>query len=145
MEAPFVSEEFQRAFRNTFKGQTSTGRDLHVSDVVIPVVDFTPTASGTSLPINLVQARSYNTNVDRISTATTVTLSTSVGFNIINATQSCQQGNTRCIIQLDDGSTQYTVFDQTMVSDSTYNTGHNIQYEEFVVFQPVGYTLTCTT
>lgn len=56
---PFVSEEFQRAFRNQFPSQVSTGRDLHVSDVVIPVVDFTPTTSGTSLPLDLRWA--YNT------------------------------------------------------------------------------------
>lgn len=50
---PFVSEDFQRAFRNQFPSQTSTGRDLHVSDIVIPVVDFTPTSSGASLPFEL--------------------------------------------------------------------------------------------
>ena len=57
---PFVSENFQRSFRNTFPSQTSTGRDLHVSDVVIPVVDFTPTASGTSLPSYMQLARNAN-------------------------------------------------------------------------------------
>ena len=62
MEAPFVSEEFQRAFRNTFSAQVSTGRDLHVSDVVSPVVDFTPTASCTSLDLNLRRSRSTNTS-----------------------------------------------------------------------------------
>ena len=50
---PFVSEDFQRAFRNQFPSQTQTGRDLHVSDIVIPIVDFSPTASGASLPFEL--------------------------------------------------------------------------------------------
>ena len=59
MDTPFVSEEFQRAFRIQFPSQVSTGRDLHVSDVVVPVVDFTPTAAGTSLPLDL--RWSYNT------------------------------------------------------------------------------------
>jgi hypothetical protein len=58
---PFVSEEFQRAFRNQFPSQTSTGRDLHVSDIVIPVVDFTPTTSGASLPETLRTCRNGNT------------------------------------------------------------------------------------
>lgn len=59
VDIPFVSEEFQRSFRNSFPSQTQTGRDLHVSDVIIPVVDFTPTTSGTSLPLDL--RWSYNT------------------------------------------------------------------------------------
>ena len=79
VDVPFVSEDFQRAFRNTFQGQVNSGRDLHVSDVVIPVVDFTPTASGTSLPTNLSQAINLNTNV-RSDTG-----SGTIGDRLINA------------------------------------------------------------
>lgn len=78
---PFVSEEFQRAFRNTFQGQVNTGRDLHVSDVVIPVVDFTPTASGTSLPESLRYAKNLNSsNITSTGNATAVDLYTNSGF-----------------------------------------------------------------
>ena len=64
VDTPFVDENFQRAYRNTFKGQVSSGRDLHVSDVVIPVVDFSPTTAGTSLALNLRQARNIDgTNI----------------------------------------------------------------------------------
>ena len=81
MEAPFVSEEFQRAFRNTFSAQVSTGRDLHVSDVVIPVVDFTPTASGTSLPSQLQFAKNDNSsNTTSTSSASAVDLYDGAGF-----------------------------------------------------------------
>lgn len=69
VDVPFVSEDFQRAFRNQFPAQLSTGRDLHVSDVVIPIVDFTPTASGASLPFPLQSAINGNT-VNVSSTAT---------------------------------------------------------------------------
>jgi hypothetical protein len=79
VDVPFVSEDFQRAFRNTFQGQVNSGRDLHVSDVVIPVVDFTPTASGTSLPTNLAQALNLNTT-NRSDTGTGT-----IGDRLINA------------------------------------------------------------
>ena len=62
VDTPIVSEEFQRAYRNSFPSQTSSGRDLHVSDVIIPVVDFTPTASGASLPFPLQSCVNGNTS-----------------------------------------------------------------------------------
>ena len=71
VDTPFVSEDFQRAFRNQFPSQVSSGRDLHVSDVVIPVVDFTPTASGASLP------ESLRFSLNRATTKFTATSSTS--------------------------------------------------------------------
>ena len=82
VDIPFVSENFQRSYRNRFPSQTSTGRDLHVSDVVIPVVDFTPTASGTSLPRDLQEAMDYTTTAISISGDTAVTSNT--GFYKLN-------------------------------------------------------------
>jgi len=80
MEIPFVSEEFQRAFRNQFPAQVSTGRDLHVSDTVIPIVDMSPNASGASLPTNLQFCRNINSEYAGISGTSSGDLSLSVGF-----------------------------------------------------------------
>lgn len=80
-DIPFVSENFQRSFRNTFPSQTSTGRDLHVSDVVIPVVDFTPTTATTSLPFELLTAQNPNTTYTSVSSAgVIVDISATAGF-----------------------------------------------------------------
>lgn len=80
MEAPFVSENFQRAYRNQFPSQTSTGRDLHVSDVVVPIVDFTPTASGNNLPTTLQFCRNISTTITSLSGSSSGDLSTTLGF-----------------------------------------------------------------
>ena len=81
VDIPFVSEDFQRAYRNQFPSQTSTGRDLHVSDVVIPIVDFTPTSSGASLPLDLRACLNNNTSLLDISSDQTNTVITSTaGF-----------------------------------------------------------------
>lgn len=81
VNVPFVSEEFQRAFRNTFKGQVNSGRDLHVSDIVIPVVDFTPTASGASLPTTLQYAKNLSSsNITSTTSESAVLLYGSPGF-----------------------------------------------------------------
>lgn len=83
---PFVSEDFQRAFRNQFPSQTSTGRDLHVSDIVIPIVDFTPTSSGASLPLDLRFARNnFSTTTQLSSDATNTDVVDDTGFFLIEA------------------------------------------------------------
>ena len=87
VDVPFVSEEFQRAFRNTFKGQVNSGRDLHVSDVVIPVVDFTPTASTTSIPFDLLTSRNRNTGgIAVTSTSASTDVTTQTGFFRLSTT-----------------------------------------------------------
>jgi len=85
VDTPFVSENFQRSFRNTFPSQINSGRDLHVSDVVIPVVDFTPTTATTSLPFDLLTSVNGNTFYTAISSAgSIVDITSSAGFYRLN-------------------------------------------------------------
>ena len=44
VDTPIVSEALQKVFRTNFPSQINSGRDLHVSDVVLPIVDFSTTA-----------------------------------------------------------------------------------------------------
>jgi hypothetical protein len=80
VDTPFVSENFQRSFRNAFPSQVSSGRDLHVSDVVVPVVDFTPTTATTSLPFNLLTSINGNTQHFSITTTSLTTITSDTGF-----------------------------------------------------------------
>jgi hypothetical protein len=106
---PFVSEDFQRAFRNQFPAQTSTGRDLHVSDVVVPIVDFTPTSSGASLPQNLRFANSSGTSYFLTdSDITRQDLITNSGFHLIEGNFTAQVSGTEHAnmdMQLEDKAT----------------------------------------
>tara|TARA_Y100000361_G_scaffold153462_1_gene175324 strand:- start:58 stop:585 length:528 start_codon:yes stop_codon:yes gene_type:complete len=78
---PFVSEAFQRTFRQRFPSQTSTGRDLHVSDIVIPTVDFTPTSEGADLPSYLQLARSPSVSeIDTTTASSGTVFLSSAGF-----------------------------------------------------------------
>ena len=58
-ETPIVSSSLQQNFRTTFPSQVSSGRDLHVSDVIVPIVDFSSTATGSTLDTNLNNAIDY--------------------------------------------------------------------------------------
>ena len=53
-ETPIVSESLQKEFRDNFPSQISSGRDLHVSDTIVPIVDFSTTAGVTGLSLSLI-------------------------------------------------------------------------------------------
>lgn len=139
---PFVSENFQRSFRNRFPSQTSTGRDLHVSDVVIPVVDFTPTASGTSLPRDLQEAFDYTTTAIAVTGETG--LVTTPGFWKINFSYSGDFTSDEAFaifIKDDTTGVNYTVFNSASTVQAGVTTYGQENVQNFFVFLQVGYSL----
>ena len=139
-DVPFVSENFQRAYRNTFQGQVNTGRDLHVSDVIIPVVDFTPTTSGTSLALNLRQARNAdgaNVTLDQNDASTSFADFSGVGTGFYELSSNmATTGKASWQFQLTDGSTSIIMAQLWGI------TGANLHIQEkIVVYIPVGYSL----
>jgi hypothetical protein len=140
VNVPFVSEEFQRAFRNTFAGQVNSGRDLHVSDIVIPVVDFTPTTSGTSLPESLRYC--VNRNSTSFAGGTNVSLTTlgvNDGFYRIQAGLSQHEGQSNLSFYL-TGDTTQTIETLYLNGNSTL-TGMS-GTRDFIAYQKVGDTLS---
>ena len=136
MDLPFVSEEFQRAFRNTFQAQVNTGRDLHVSDVVIPVVDFTPTTSGTSLPFDLLSSLNLNTTVFSFTTSTNTTILSTTGFFKIDVDFKTVGGGSVQFYFLDASST--ATFVKTLSAGPDQSTS-----DSFFVFMRPDYTMEC--
>lgn len=74
VDTPIVSESLQKTFRDNFPSQVNSGRDLHVSDVILPIVDFSATAGVSSgLNINLQEAFDHSiTSFDVQNTTTTI-------------------------------------------------------------------------
>ena len=85
VDTPIVRESLQKAFRQEFPSQVSSGRDLHVSDVIIPVVDFTQASSGSTIPFNLQTCVNANTVSGSYfaGVAGNVTIASAVGFYMI--------------------------------------------------------------
>jgi len=142
---PFVSEEFQRSFRNQFPSQTQTGRDLHVSDIVIPVVDFTPTTSGASLPQDLRFARNPNTkNFESTSSATRTTVSNaSPGFNLLDIKLSTSDSTAVGYLELFDGTSTYNII--SYVRSIILTSGNLLSSDKLIVYIPTGYSLLAST
>jgi hypothetical protein len=146
-ETPIVSETLQQEFRTTFPSQVSSGRDLHVSDTIIPIVDFSTQASVSTLPENLAQAYSFtNANAFSVNNTTTTVINVagywklSLNMSDINNTTGQPVGS----IILSDGST-----DKTLVDVRRYGSGGTAvavnQVFEYILFLKAGESVKITT
>jgi hypothetical protein len=133
---PFVSEDFQRQFRNQFPSQTQTGRDLHVSDIVIPIVDFTNTAEGTTLPTYLQRAIGNGSTFSNIFASGTTTLISTPGFWEVKFSLTNVSGDANAVWQLDDGT---SATDVIQYGNNPANGPGNLN--DFIIFIPAGQSL----
>ena len=75
-----TSEALQATIRRLLPSQQGFGEDLQASNVIMPVIDLTPTAEGSSVPANLQNASAYGSNTTFFANNSTNTLVTGGGF-----------------------------------------------------------------
>jgi hypothetical protein len=110
-ETPIVSPTLQQDFRTTFPSQVSSGRDLHVSDVIVPIVDFSSTATGSTLAENLNNAIDYSISAGAVNNTTTTIINTTGFWRVYGYVNIVGTGQARnCYIKMNDGTTTKNVF-----------------------------------
>ena len=111
-ETPIVSESLQKEFRDNFPGQVSSGRDLHVSDVVVPIVDFSAQIATSGIAQNLQTAISYgNATTFSNTNNTTQTIVNTTGFWRVTCALICTPGNGDLAeLIITDGSTPKVIY-----------------------------------
>lgn len=149
-ETPIVSETLQQEFRSTFPSQISSGRDLHVSDTIIPVVDFTAEAGASTLPDNLAQAFSYDSITSFSVNNTTSTVINTAGYWRLAVNFSANENalgdsnRNAGLIVLNDGST-----DKTLLNLQTYGTNgisaNANQFYDIIIYVKSGESVKITT
>lgn len=113
VDTPIVSEALQKEFRDNFPSQVNSGRDLHVSDVVVPIVDFSTTVGTTGLNDSLQQALDINVTTFNVNNTTTTVINTT-GFWRIQGVSIIGQmsgGSHNMDFKLTDGVTSKVLFD----------------------------------
>jgi len=80
-----TSESLQSKIRTLLPSQQGFGEDLQASNVILPVIDLTSAAEGTSTPVDLLRAFDFATEQSKISNTTTQIINTT-GFWRINIT-----------------------------------------------------------
>jgi hypothetical protein len=75
-----TSEALQATLRRLLPSQQGFGEDLQASNVIMPIIDLTPTAEGSVLGINLQTAIAFGSITSINSNNSTVTLANVGGF-----------------------------------------------------------------
>ena len=148
-ETPIVSDTLQKTFRDNFPSQISSGRDLHVSDTIIPIVDFSSTAGTTGLSNGLQEALAFsNANVVSVGVSSTLTILNLTGFWRVTlqiAISGNNGGTESIVLNFNDGSTDKAMYTYSYVGagfDS--DKGHFIDLDK-IFFLRAGDSLNITT
>jgi hypothetical protein len=140
-----TDEALEKRFRDTFRAQGGAELvdDLYAQGVIVPVVDFTAAATGTTLATNLQTAWDFSTGSASASGSTTTAISTA-GFwkvwghsNALNISNDARSFS----INISDGLTTKTLWSNSTSNTSTFWQDFE-QIPEFVVFLRSGDSLT---
>ena len=139
-----TSESLEAAYRALTPSQEGFTEDLMASNVIIPVLDLTSSAEGTSTPSYLTRAWDFTTGHNTITSGTT-TLITNTGFWQVDLSfqSDTGSGSREAKIEIDDGVGSKVVW-ETNVSPSGSNNPSVVMENSFVVFLRSGDSLKAT-
>jgi len=135
-----TSDSLESAYRGLTPSQSGFTEDLQASNVILPIIDLTASAEGSSVRQDLQTAWDITTTNVTIGTGTPTDIVTNTGFwyLYINATgdaggASQQPVNT---VELFDGVTQYPIWKQMMGSTVVGN--HQQVWAQLTIFVNAG-------
>ena len=132
-----TSEALQSQIRTLLPSQEGFGTDLMAQNVIVPIIDLTSAAEGSSVPQNLQTALAFGSQTPfAIANATLTTIISTSGFHrvfgVANAT-----GSGVMNLTLDDGTSIKNIY--LIVS-----AGQMVENFDFVVFLRAGDSLKAT-
>ena len=133
VDTPIVSESLQKDFRDNFPSQINSGRDLHVSDVIVPVVDFSTSTAISGLETSMQQAIDFNVTTFDVKNTTT-TIFSNPGFVRLVAFFNGQalSSNVYNRIQLTDGSTTKILAEQFIFNGGGSVNNSAVVYDKII-------------
>lgn len=140
-ETPIVSSTLQKDFRDNFPSQVSSGRDLHVSDVIVPIVDFSTSTAVTGLGVSLQQALDFNVTTFDLSNSSSTIVNTPgfwrvFGYCGTKSNTSVQENNT---FSLTDGVSTKVLVDFNV--QNGFGGEDKAVVFDFIVFLKTGVSL----
>jgi len=143
---PIVSEALQATVRRLLPSQAGFGEDLQASNVIVPIIDLTPSAEGSDLATDLQRAFSYDGITSFSASNNTVVIANSPGFYRIFANLSnrvVSGTNSSIDFQLSDGLSVKSLYKN--VNANGTNDLITTDSVEFVVFLSAGESLQCVS
>lgn len=131
-----TSEALQAAIRRLLPSQQGFGIDLEASNVILPVIDITPTAEGSQLPIDLARALSFSSQDAFDINATTTIVAAAAGFYRcygVSSVQGSSAANRSNSWKLKEGATTVSIW-QHIHESGGINGEVTIETFDFTVF-----------
>ena len=126
-----TSESLEAAYRELTPSQSGFTEDLMASNTIIPVLDLTAQAAGTSTPEILQTAWDFSTGHATVANATTVLIN-NTGFWKVDLVMSQQSaGADNGSVYITDGLTQKVIWEVNVSGIQGYGF---VDSNEFVVF-----------
>lgn len=115
-----VSETLQAKIRSLLPSQAGFTEDLQAQNVIVPIIDLTETASGSTLREDLQTAIDTATGSEILDSVSTVTIVNTTGFWRVYGTISHKPAGSDVVskILLNDGATDNQIFALTTSSDA---------------------------
>jgi len=137
---PVVSEALEAQIRNLLPSQRGFGEDLQASNVIMPIIDLTAAAQGTSTPEILQTALAFGSQTAFSVNNATTTLANATGFwrflGSIISSSGTPVGNTQGALRVTDGlSTKALLSNRNSATSAAPST---ILPFDFVIFLAAG-------
>ena len=119
-----TSEALQATVRRLLPSQQGFGDDLQATNLITPIIDLTPTAEGSALPVDLARAIAFGSQTAIDVGNTTTTVANTPGFYRIigvGITKELNTGSAVVYMQINDGSSTKVVWGMQMSLGTTEN------------------------
>jgi hypothetical protein len=140
-----TSEALQAQIRNLLPSQEGFGTDLMAQNVIVPVIDLTAAAEGSSVGENLQTALAFGSQTAFNVQNTTTTLMNSTGFWRLTGcfmTSAIASANPSISLSLTDGLATKKIFE--IVDNQDAGNSFGFDYDK-IIFLAAGESLSCTS
>ena len=137
-----TSEALQSTIRRLLPAQQGFGEDLQASNVITPIIDLTPTAEGSSIPVDMQTALAFGSNTSFTVTNSLNLVTNTPGFFRVIGTGSVYTVSSvvrQVRFLISDGVSNNVIWNYQLDAASGDNFG-SVSFD-FVVFLRAGDTL----
>jgi hypothetical protein len=138
-----TSEALQAQIRNLLPSQEGFGTDLMAQNVIVPIIDLTSAAEGSTVPEILQTAIAFGSQTSFEVSNQTTTLANSTGFWRFQGGSTAVSGaNTQNVFRLTDGLATKTIWGHALKAYGSLITTVTF---DLVVFLAAGESLVCVS
>jgi hypothetical protein len=141
-----TSESLEAAYRALTPSQSGFTQDLQASNTIIPVLDLTADAQGTSTPQYLQTALAFGSQTGFVTENTTTNLASSPGFWQVTGSSVAvaRSGTTGCSFSITDGLSSKQVWGHSCPGVTTAGSASAVTFN-LIFFLRAGDTLSVTS